>query len=102
MPHRYILDEIECFVFVHFFTIEVVPPTGRLSNEQISQIAEQTLHMQLNKIAIECLGFRFSDLNDINQGHLSWFAKKFRIIETWRDKDPAEHNAAVSNELFLL
>ena len=88
-------------MFVYSFTIEVVPPTGRLSNVQISKIAEQIPRVQLNKIAIQCLGFSFSDLNDINQGHLPWFAKKFRIIETWRDKDPAEHNAAVSNALFL-
>ena len=102
MPHRYILDEIECFVFVHSFTIEVVPPTGRLSGAQISKIAEQIPDMMLNKMAIQCLGFSFSDLKTINQDYRSWFAKNIRIIETWRDKDPAEHNAAVSNALFLL
>ena len=101
MPHRYILDETGCFVFVYSFTIEVVPSAGRLSNAQISQIAKRISHTQLNKIAIQCHGFSFADLRDINKDYQSWFAKKFRIIETWRDKAPAKHNAAVSNALFL-
>ena len=78
-------------------------PTDTLSDKQISLIADQIDEGKLSKIAIQYFGFSFAELRAITELRVqsdSWL-KKCRIIEAWRDKDPTEHHAAVSNVWFF-
>ena len=85
-------------------TRDSVTPIGTLSDKQISLIADQINEVNLGKIAIQYFDFSFSELTAItklreqNQSD-SWLTK-CRIIETWRDKDPAEHHAAASKIIY--
>ena len=74
-------------------------PIDTLSDKQISLIADQIDEENLSKIAIQYFDFSFSELQV--QDQLDSWLKKCRIIETWRDKDPTEHHAAVSNAWFF-
>ena len=80
-------------------------PTDTLSDKKISLIADQINVGKLGKIAIQYFGFSFSELRAITKLQkqdqpASWLTK-CRIIEAWRDKDPVEHHAEVSNILVL-
>ena len=78
-------------------------PIDTLSDKQISPIADQIDKGNLRKIAIQYFDFSFSELRAITELQVqsdSWF-RKCGIIEAWRDKDPMEHHAAVSNVCFF-
>ena len=74
-------------------------PIRTLSDKQISLIADQINKRNLRKIAIQYFDFSNHDLDHI-YAHNLWNLTNCRIIETWKDENPAEHHAAVSIMIF--